>query len=123
MNAKTKETLLFWLAVIGGISSIGSGIIALYSDTNKAMIALVTIIVFLVALFYNEPAVVHFHADMDDVDGVAQYEFINYDNPEPIKIIKQQLLPGNIDYIEFESNGYPKNVYFDISRWFERMVV
>ena len=123
MNAKTKETLLFWLAVIGGISSIGSGVIALYSDTNKAMIALVAIIVFLVALFYNEPAVVHFHADMDDVDSVAQYEFINYDNPEPIKIIKQQLLPGNIDYIEFESNGYPKKVYFDISRWFERMVV
>ena len=51
MNAKTKETLLFWLAVIGGISSIGSGVIALYSDTNKAMIALVAIIVFLVALF------------------------------------------------------------------------
>ena len=52
-----------------------------------------------------------------------EYEFINYDNPEPIKIIKQQFLPGNIDYIEFESNGYSKNVYFDISRWFERVKI
>ena len=51
MNTKTKETLLFWLAVIGGISSIGSGIVALCSDKNKAMITLIAIIVFLVALF------------------------------------------------------------------------
>lgn len=51
MNTKTKETLLFWLAVIGGFSSIGSGIVALCSDKNKAMIALVAVIVFLVALF------------------------------------------------------------------------
>ena len=185
MNTKTKETLLFWLAVIGGISSIGSGIVALCSDKNKAMIALVAVIVFLVALFvavlyvinkllknsndidyqklsfftryeyidkthirydgyrliqskrpflseikwrfkwtgtvlpkissrlqncdgqiiknssndydqvvlkfkkalfYNEPAVVHFHADMDDVDGVAQ-PHLDVKIEEPISVV------------------------------------
>ena len=86
MNTKTKETLLFWLAVIGGISSIGSGIIALCSDKNKAMIALFAVIVFLIALFYNEPAVVHFHADMDDVDGVAQ-PHLDVKIEEPISVV------------------------------------
>lgn len=44
-----------------------------------------------------------------------EYEFIMYDNPEPVKILKQRLLPGNIDCIEFETDGCVKSIYFDIS--------
>lgn len=86
MNTKTKETLLFWLSVISGVSAIGSGVVALCSDNNKAMIALIAVIVFLIALFYNEPAVVHFHADMDDVDGVAQ-PHLDVKIEEPISVV------------------------------------
>lgn len=35
MNTKTKETLIFWLTVISGISAIGGGIVVLCSDKNK----------------------------------------------------------------------------------------
>ena len=53
MKEKAKETLLFWFAIISGIFSIGGGIMAFCSDRDKAMIALLSIIVFLVALLFS----------------------------------------------------------------------
>ena len=53
MKEKAKETFLFWFAIISGIFSIGGGIMAFYSDKNKAIIALFAIIVFLLALLFS----------------------------------------------------------------------
>lgn len=52
-----------------------------------------------------------------------EYEFLSHGVFGPIKIIRQRLLTGNIDCIEFEGIGYSQNIYFDISRWFERVKI
>jgi hypothetical protein len=38
-----------------------------------------------------------------------------------MKILRQSLLPGYIDCIECEEYGVPHVIYFDISRWFEKV--
>ena len=53
MKGKAKETLLFWLAILSGISSIAGFIVVLCSDKNKVIIVLIAIIVFLVALLLS----------------------------------------------------------------------
>ena len=69
MKGKVKETLLFWLAILSGISSIAGFVIALCSDKDKAIIVLVAIIVFLVALllsvWYAISKIVHKEHDRD----------------------------------------------------------
>lgn len=50
-----------------------------------------------------------------------EYEFLRHGDFGPIKIIRQRLLPGRIDCIDIEGIGYSKSVYFDMSRWFERV--
>lgn len=39
----------------------------------------------------------------------------------PIKIIRQRCLPSNIDCIDFESDDCSQSIYFDMSRWFEKV--
>lgn len=46
-----------------------------------------------------------------------EYEFLK--RAWPMKIIRQSLLPGNIDCFDLEGD-YSQEIYFDISRWFER---
>lgn len=53
MKGNTKETLLFWLAILSGISSIASFVIALCSDQSKSIIALIAIIIFLITLLIS----------------------------------------------------------------------
>lgn len=69
MKGKAKETLLFWLAILSGISSIAGFVIALYSDKDKTTIVLVAIIVFLVALllsvWYTISTIVHKEHDRE----------------------------------------------------------
>lgn len=47
-----------------------------------------------------------------------EYEFLK--RAWPMKIIRQRLLPGNIDCFDLEGD-YSQDIYFDISRWFERV--
>ena len=49
-----------------------------------------------------------------------EYDIINSLSPA-MKVLRQRLLPGYIDCFECEENGVPRVVYFDISRWFERV--
>lgn len=69
MNGKTKEALLLWLAILGGISSIAGVVIALCSDKNKAIIALIAIIIALTTalfvLIYSVRKIVHREYDRD----------------------------------------------------------
>lgn len=69
MKGKTKETLLFWLAILSGISAIAGFVVALCSDKDKAIIALIAIIVFLIALllsvWYTISKIVHKEYDKD----------------------------------------------------------
>ncbi len=53
MKGKVKETLLFWLAILGGISAIVSFSVVLFPDTDKVLIVLIAIIIFLVALLLS----------------------------------------------------------------------
>ena len=48
-----------------------------------------------------------------------EYELLRYIYPG-FNMIRQRLLPGNIDCLDIEIIGLTKSVYFDISRWFER---
>ena len=48
-----------------------------------------------------------------------EYELLRYIYPGFI-MIRQRLLPGNIDCLDIEIIGKTQSVYFDISRWFER---
>ena len=50
-----------------------------------------------------------------------EYEFLRYGGFGPIKIIRQRLLPGQIDCIDIEGINHSESVYFDMSRWFERV--
>ena len=50
-----------------------------------------------------------------------EYEFLRYGGFGPINITRQRLLPGWIDCIDIEGIGYSESVYFDMSRWFERV--
>ena len=50
-----------------------------------------------------------------------EYEFLRYGGFGPINITRQRLLPGWIDCIDIEGMGYSKSVYFDMSRWFEKV--
>lgn len=51
-----------------------------------------------------------------------EYEFLNrYVISGPYKIIKQRLLPGNIDCIDFEGDGLSQRICFDVNRWFEKV--
>ena len=51
-----------------------------------------------------------------------EYEFLNRHCVfGPIKIIGQRLLPGHVDCIDIEGDGYAETIFFDISRWFERV--
>lgn len=43
------------------------------------------------ALYYNESAVVHFHADMDDVDGTAQ-PHLDVRVDEPISVVEFRVI-------------------------------
>lgn len=53
MNEKAKETILFWFAIISGISSIAGVIIALCSDQKKAIIALCAFVIFLLSIIFS----------------------------------------------------------------------
>lgn len=53
MKEKAKETILFWFAIISGLFSIAGGIMSFCYDKNKAIIALIAIIVFLLALLFT----------------------------------------------------------------------
>lgn len=48
-----------------------------------------------------------------------EYELLRYIYPG-FTMIRQRLLPGNIDCLDIEIIGLTQSVYFDISRWFER---
>lgn len=49
-----------------------------------------------------------------------EYELLRRIRPFS-KMIGQRLLTGNIDCIDLEIFGQPQSVYFDISRWFDRI--
>lgn len=59
MTGNTKETLLFWLAILSGTSSIAGFFVALSSDQSKVVIVLIAIIVFLVALLLSVWYAIH----------------------------------------------------------------
>ena len=59
MKGETKETLLFWLAILSGIASIAGFFVALSSDKNKVIIVLIAIVVFLVALLLSVWYAIH----------------------------------------------------------------
>ena len=59
MTGNTKETLLFWLVILSGISSIAGFFVALSSDRSKVVIVLIAIIVFLVALLLSVWYAIH----------------------------------------------------------------
>ena len=59
MTGNTKETLLFWLAILSGVSSIAGFFVALSSDQSKVVIVLIAIIVFLVALLLSVWYAIH----------------------------------------------------------------
>ena len=59
MTGNTKETLLFWLAILSGISSIAGFFVALSSDQSKVVSVLIAIIVFLVALLLSVWYAIH----------------------------------------------------------------
>ena len=69
MKGETKETLLFWLAILSGISSIAGFVVALCSDKDKAIIVLIAIIIFLIALllsvWYAISKIVHIEHEKD----------------------------------------------------------
>ena len=48
-----------------------------------------------------------------------EYEFLKRECP--LEIVRQYLLPGYIDCFELEKDGCSQSIYFDISRWFERV--
>lgn len=49
-----------------------------------------------------------------------EYEILKRLSPV-MTIIRQSLLPGHIDCFECEEYGIPHVIYFDISRWFEKV--
>lgn len=49
-----------------------------------------------------------------------EYEIIKRLSPV-MTVLRQRLLPGHIDCIECEEYGVPHVIYFDISRWFEKV--
>lgn len=59
MTGNTKETLLFWLAILSGTSSIAGFFVALSSGQSKVVIVLIAIIVFLVALLLSVWYAIH----------------------------------------------------------------
>lgn len=59
MTGNTKETLLFWLAILSGLSSIAGFFVALSSDQSKVVIVLIAIIIFLVALLLSVWYAIH----------------------------------------------------------------
>ena len=46
-----------------------------------------------------------------------EYEFLR--RAWPMKIIRQRLLPGNIDRFDLEEEDNTESIYFDVSRWLE----
>ena len=46
-----------------------------------------------------------------------EYEFLR--RAWPMKIIRQRLLPGNIDCFDLEEEDNTESIYFDVSRWLE----
>lgn len=48
-----------------------------------------------------------------------EYEFLKM--VYPLKVVKQYLLPGNIDCFELEGGDHPQKLYFDMSHWFEKV--
>jgi len=83
MNTKTKETLIFWLTVISGISAIGGGIVVLCSDKNKTIIALIAVIVFLIALFLSVLFMINnilknnYDVDYQKLSFFTRYEYLD----------------------------------------------
>lgn len=83
MKGRIKETLLFWLAILGGLSSIAGFFVALSSDPSRAIIVLIAIIVFLVALllsiWYAIHKIIHKEFDKDYIklSFFTKYEYID----------------------------------------------
>lgn len=83
MTGNTKETLLFWLAILSGIASIAGFFVALSSDQSKVIIVLIAIIIFLVALllsiWYAIHKIVHKEFDREYIklSFFTKYEYID----------------------------------------------
>ena len=83
MEGKIKETLLFWLAILSGISAIVGLIVILCTDKNKVIIALIAIIIFLIALllsvWYTISKIVHKEHDKDylKLSFFTKYEYLD----------------------------------------------
>lgn len=83
MEGKIKETLLFWLAILSGISAIVGLVVILCTDKNKVIIALIAIIIFLIALllsvWYTISKIVHKEYDKDylKLSFFTKYEYLD----------------------------------------------
>jgi hypothetical protein len=79
MNANVTKNIVSWIAIFGGLSSIAGIIIALCTDKNKAIIALFSIIIFLLivlfAVFYTVKQVVR---KEQDKDFLKLADFVSY---------------------------------------------
>lgn len=83
MKERFKEALLFWLAVISGISSIVSLFFVIISDSAKVTISLLAIIIFLVALllsvWYAINKYIHkdYDRDFQKLSFFTRYEYLD----------------------------------------------